>query len=227
MAYTYSDFKTYLKFILGQRSDVESVGGNLYGVWVNQAYKQLTTSYRFWDLQKNFYFPELETSSSVDTVDGTAYISTPTDCFQPQFLYDTTSNRRLIWINNDKYLAFTDRANTDAEGAPTQWTQRGGYLYLHPTPDAVYSITVYYRKIPAALSTDTSSTAISTVWDDAIVSLSAYIAYTHLRDHENAAHFKRLFLEGVAGMIGFTNEPQKDGKEFVHQSPLYRNYEFK
>ena len=227
MSYTYAKFKTYLKFICGNREDVESIGGdNMYGVWINSAYKQLTTSYRFWDLQRNFRFPELETSTSSNTTDGTAYISVPSDNFVPLYLYDSTNDRFLDYIRPKEYFEYTDRSDTDNEGEPTEWTWTGSYFYLHPTPDDTYAISVHYREVPEALSASTDTTTIGDIWDKPILWLAAYEAKMMLREFDDAEGYKKAFIEHTAGMIGYVNEAEKSLRKTFHMPSHFRNYGF-
>jgi hypothetical protein len=144
--YTAANFITYLTLELGQRGDITAYDD----LWINAGYNWLTS-------RKDLYFPELEwkAATSVNTVDGTAYIDTTSDVLYIQGVYDTTSNQWLEKIQPRKYFKYTDRSDTAQEGAPTQWTHvaggsNRGYIYLHPTPDAVYAITRYYRALPTA-----------------------------------------------------------------------------
>jgi len=133
---------------LGQRDDLSAYVDD----WINAAYLTLTTQSRFWGLKRDFYFPELETSSSANTVDGTNYVAIPTDALVIRSVFDTTSTTKLRNMAQSKFLEYTDRADTTAESNPTEWIRQGAYIYLHPTPDAVYALTIHYRKRPALLT---------------------------------------------------------------------------
>ncbi|MCK4829940.1 hypothetical protein KA005_80200, partial [bacterium] len=159
--FTFANFTDYLQIMFGERSDLSEVGSvNLYQIWINQAYIRLTTRNRFWGIKKSFYFPELEVDNSgTNTTAGTAYVTTPTDALIVREVWDSTSDVRLNNIPTSKYVSYPGRAVTASRGKPTEWLRRGKYIYFHPTPDAVYSMVVYYRKVPAVL-TGTNTTAI-------------------------------------------------------------------
>jgi len=92
MAKTFAELKSYLKFQFGNRTDLESVDSeNMYGVWINMAYQNLTTRNRFWSLNRNFKFPELrDTDTSQTTTDGTAYVNVPSGAVVIYNVLDTT-----------------------------------------------------------------------------------------------------------------------------------------
>lgn len=199
----FDDFTDYLQIMFGERSDLTSVGGvNLYEKFINLAYIRLTTRNRFWGIKKSFYFPELEVDNSgADTTAGTAYITTPTDALIVREVYDSTTDVRLNNIPFSKYIGYTGRAVTASRGKPTEWVRRGTYIYLHPTPDATYSMYVYYRKIPAIL-TGTNATVIGTEWDEVILQMAYIIGKEWLGEYDKAEAMKKDLAESFAGIIG-------------------------
>jgi hypothetical protein len=133
---TFSEFKDDLKFGLGQRDDLASYLGG----WVNTAYRTLTTGNRFWQIKRNFRFPELEASDTATTVAGTAYVSTPSGAMVVQRVHDTTNDVKLNKIGWGTYVGYTGRASSTSRGKPSEWARRGDYIYVHPTPDDEYEI---------------------------------------------------------------------------------------
>jgi hypothetical protein len=204
--YGFDDFKLYLKTRCGSRDDVESISGqNLYGIWVNEAYLELTTRKQFFEVKMNLRFPELETVDSttgVATTDGTPYVAMPTGAVNIIDVYDYDNEQHLEWITVREYFKKTDRYDTSAEGKPTKWTRFGSYIYLHPTPDAsTYNMVRAYRKIPDEL-TGSSATAIGSEWDPLILELATYKAYTWLRMFEESKFVKDNIKDMLAGLIG-------------------------
>lgn len=209
----FDTLKTYLKLIFDNRADLETPT-NYYGVWVNFAYKDLTSRNRWWGRKMKFDFPQLETDSdredaAVTTTDGVAYVSVPTGALIVRDIWDSTSDAELERITWKEYVDQTGRANTSSEGQPTQWVRNGSYLYLYPTPDTTYSLRVYFRKIPSAL-TGTSSTVIGEEWDEPILELAAVKGYTWLKNWEAVKAHKEQFMEIVDGLIGIYEEEEKD-----------------
>lgn len=201
--FTFANFVDYLQIMFGERSDLSSVGGvNLYEKFINLSYIRLTTRNRFWGIKKSFYFPELEVDNSgTNTTAGTAYVATPTDALIVREVCDSTTDVRLNNIPFSTYIAYTGRATTASRGKPTEWVRRGVNIYLHPTPDAVYSMYIYYRKIPAIL-TGTNATVIGTEWDEVILQMAYIIGKEWLGEYDKAEAMKKDLAESFAGIIG-------------------------
>ena len=213
----FSAFQADLTFNLGKRSDVADYVGD----WINTAYMTLTTGNRVWGLKKDFYFPELETSTTASTVDGTAYVSVPTDALIVRTVWDSTSDRKLDRIELVTYSEYTGRADTTAEDAPTKYMRRGGYLYLYPTPDAVYSLTIYYRKRPTLLSGASDVTAIGAEWDEPLVKLATAQSWLRLQNIEKYKLWREEFLSDVSALIGIYDQEERDEKGFIRPDPAY------
>ena len=173
--WSFSQFKTYLKFQLGQRTDLEEAtddSEDLYGVWVNLAYRELTTTVKLLGQEYNFFFPETEVDTTETTTDGTNYVSTPADCLYVEDIFDETNIRWLEPIDHRKFVKYTDRADTNAEGDPTEWVRRGSYIYLHPTPGTTGdTLRIYYKDRVENLEDD-DTTVIGAEWDEIILVLA-------------------------------------------------------
>lgn len=218
-AYGFDRFKTELKLRLGNRTDLDSPV-DWIGRFINSAYLQLTTRNRLWGMKKNFNFPELETRGAVSTVDGTAYVSTPTDALVVRSVWNSTSDAALKNIGWDTYLQGSGRADTSAEGPPTAWVRSGSYLYLRPTPDAVYALYVYYRKRPAELA-GTTATVIGAEWDEVILRMAACQAYLQLHEYEHLKYEQEALGEYVSGLIGIYDQEDRTKKEYLQPDPAY------
>ena len=130
----FDDFKRYLKFQLGQRPDIEAAtvdAENLYGVFINLGYRELTKGRKLLGQEYNFRFPQIETVSDKDTSDGVAYVAVPDDTIYIEDIYDEDNKRWLEPIPHRQYLQYTDRADTSAEGEPAEWVRRGSNIYIH------------------------------------------------------------------------------------------------
>jgi hypothetical protein len=214
--YTFAQFKDYVALAMGQRSDLQTasllVGGSteMYGVWVNASYMQLTTQNRFWGLKRSFYFPELETvDTSQSTTDGQQYINVPSDCLVIRHVWDYTNDFSMEQIPWREYLKKSDRMDTSVEGKPTMWTRSGSYIYLYPTPDSAYNLYVYYRKRPALL-TGTNTTAIGAEWDEPIVYLATYKAFLQMGRYQESTLMKNEFLSQVSSLMGIYDQEERD-----------------
>ena len=219
--------KEYTKFQFGNNTEFEAVGSsatNFYGLWVNRAYNHLTTMDRFFGVRRDFYFPQLETSSTASTVDGTAYVSVPTDCLIIREIYDTTNNRKFVNIPHSEYVGYTSRADTTAEGKPTSWVRQGTYIYLYPTPDAAYTLRIYYRKIPTVLSADGAVTAIGDEWDDIVVQLAVYYGKSWTGDYEGAKMAREDVNDRIASLISIYGKEKRAMLKYFHLDEAYKDY---
>ncbi len=210
----FATLKAQLKYRMGMDTGPESVGSeatNYYGVWVNQAYHQICSSHTLLGSALVFRIPELETSSSATTTDGTAYVDVPSDCLTIRTVFDETNDRQLKNIPYRTYLEYTDRADTSSEGDPTEWARMGSRVYLHPTPGTTGdALTIHYKKYPATL-TGENVTVIGAEWDEPIVTLAAYKGFTWQGAFDKAKAAKEEFLEMAAGIIkAYTEEVDRD-----------------
>lgn len=214
-AYTFEEMKEYIKLRMGQRPDMENINSdNYFGIWVNASYRQIAT-------KKQFYFPQMETSGTDTTTDGTAYVDVPSDALNIIHVLDTTNSRNLVKIARREYLEYTDRADTDAEGEPTEWTRIGGYLYLHKTPDTTgETITMWYRKIPAKL-TGTGTSALDDAWDEPIIELATFKGLMWLGEFEKAKIVKSEFNSMVSDIVNVYYEEDKSREEYAHADEGY------
>jgi len=206
----FDDLKEMLKIRAGNRADLEAAGDsslNYYGIWINSAYRQLCTQDFVLGLRKKLYFPQLFTSTTKTTTDGTAYVSAPSDVLYIVDVYDSTNNVNLENISLEKYLDYTDRATTTAEGDPNEWVRYGSYIYLHPTPGTTGdTLTIYYKKLIADL-TGTGTTAIGAEWDDVILELAAHNMFRWIHEYDKAKVCKESFLEMAVGLASvYDNE---------------------
>jgi len=225
-AWGFDTFKELLKQRAGLRGDLDSLGTsslNYYGIWVNNAYRQLCTQNNVLGLKKNLYFPELFTSTTATTTDGTAYVSTPASTLYITEVFDTTNGRKLDWIPWKKYIEYTDRTDTDKEGDATEWVRYGSRIYLHPTPSTTGdTLTIYYKKLVADLAS-ADPTIIGAEWDEPILELAAYKMFSAIAEYEKAKFSKEAFLEMAAGLADVNRKDEKDTNESWGVSLAYIN----
>lgn len=123
---------------------------------INDSYREITTRYRH---------PELETTETLTTADGTSTASPASDYWFTQAIRDETNDRLL----RQKSLSWILAQDTDSKGQPYYYTRRGSTLLLYPTPDGVYSLTHYYVAEPTALSAGGDTTVFDHLaWDEII-----------------------------------------------------------
>ena len=223
-ALAFSDLTAITKVRLGSNPQWDSMGGvDYHGLLVNQAYKQLTSSHRLPIIEKSFTFPQLHVNTTSSTVDGQAYINVPDYTLRIRHVFDNTSKVKLDWMPVSWYVGQTDRSTAASEGAPQKWTRDGGRIWLWPTPDAVYSLEVWYRRTVADLSSS-QVTLIGAEWDPAILALAAYKGHLWMGDYEKVKADKEEYLDIVTGLIGVYNREEQDRNEHILADPDYLRY---
>ena len=227
-ARAFSTAKAYLKLRFGNDSALEDVNGvNMYGVWLNEALSWITVRDRFWEYKLNFHFPQLEDiDATMTTTDGTAYVSLPTGTYIVREAFDYTSNNPLNWVDPKKYLRYPDRADTNAESAPLEWTHIGSSLYFHPTPDDEYTIEILRRIYATAMSDDDDTSGLGEEWDFGILNLAAHIGHTWVGEDDKADRAKGAFLDHVSGVFGIYYKEHKAGHNIMGMNPAAKNYDF-
>jgi len=220
---TFAEFKQRLQFRFGQMSELTSVNSeNLFGIWINLAYKELTSKNKFWDVNYKFDFPELKTSDATqDTVDGTQYISVPTGCLYVIGVEDTENDCYLTWKPWSWFMDQRGRADTAQEGQPKFWARYGAYIYLNPTPDAAYDMAVWYRKRVSELSDDDDVTEIGEEWDDVVFELAVYRGLRWLGQWEEAKSAKEAVAELLKGLSGIYDNEKRSLNERIRPSAQF------
>lgn len=224
-ALTYETFNSMLLLRLGNRTELQSVNSvDYYGVWTNQAYRQLCTARKIPETSGKVDFPELHTKTATDLVAtiGTAYLSVPSDTLYLESVVCTYSGyeRALDWCPPERYRTYQDRGLTASRGVPREWTRIGSRLYIYPTPDAAYTYEVWYRLNPPSLGAG-QSTLIGSEWDQPILLLAAFKASSWMGDAERAKAAKAEYLEAVQGLLGIYGNEEKDRNENLRPDYAY------
>lgn len=143
-----SDVQTYVKRMFGDESGVQITDDDILR-WVNAAQQEIVSSNQV-----------LKASATKDTV---------ADDFTYQLGLDITDVQAINSIHVDgvkiNYVSFNDAEalilRDDparlSRGRPEFWYEWAGILYLYPTPDKAYTLTVYYQKEPTTLTSNTDT----------------------------------------------------------------------
>lgn len=191
--------------------------------FLNTAYMTLTTMKRIPGIRRTMRFPELETTDITQTThDGAAYVNVPSNAMIIRGIWDRTNDKILEFITHDEYIKKTGRANTSSENKPSKWTRHGSYLYLYPTPDGDYDLTIYYRKRPATLETGVRElTEIGAEWDEPLVLLAAIQAHRRLNEYDQMNVKIPIFQEMVHNIMGIYDEEGKDDPGQIRPDESY------
>jgi hypothetical protein len=155
---------------LGNRTDLAT----LVPEWLNTCYLDVITTGRLPELGKfaPIPVPELDTTGSIYTSDGVATVAQPANLLFPISLRDMTNGAPL----REWTIQYYDRHHGTVEGKPYAYALFSKTFYIEPTPDAVYTIQVRYRKdvtIPALVA-DADVSVIGSVWHELLVFGASY-----------------------------------------------------
>lgn len=103
-------------------------------------------------------------STPIPTQAGQANYTMPVEMFSIDYIEDTTSRRPLFRIAGGFFEWILAKQNS-AQAAPTRFVERGGQFYLHPIPDAIYSLTLYGYLYPTWAADEGAAPSIEKEWD--------------------------------------------------------------
>lgn len=111
--------------------------------------------------------------------------------------------------------AFDDLDSTNT-GRPQLWTVTVSTLYLYPTPDGAYSLTLRYYKSPPDLSADGDIPQLPEMYCHLMVSYALQRAYRRENDYEAAAFHRAEFERDL---MKAKTEVHHDTFDFPRQVP--------
>lgn len=122
-------------------------------------------------------WPWLQTAANITTVAGTAAYAAPAGWVHTKHLY----------INNYDPLTYLslpeiDAISTTDTGQPQFFTIYDEDILLRPVPDAVYTIVHQYNKSETAMSNDSDTLLMPSIFHYAVVTLAAKLAHDRQRD---------------------------------------------
>lgn len=154
---------------------------------INDSYREISTRYRH---------PEMDTSETITTVAGTATDANPTNYWYTYAIRDETNNRVLKYRD----LAWILAQDTDTRGQPYYFTHWGSNLLFYPTPDAVYSLTHYYKIRVTALSAGGDVTIVHPAWDEIIEWGATWRTHQFLGEQDKMIHTRNIWRTLVNNM---------------------------
>lgn len=133
--------------------------------------------------------PDYETSASLVSVAGTATIALPSDFGVALKLQDTAIYDVLERTTRDEFLQY----NTSVRGRPFKYALYGSNIQLYPTPNAVYSYTLLYRKVPVAMSADADTPAFPSEYHHLLIDYALHRAWRAHEDEKRADYYWQEF----------------------------------
>lgn len=153
---------------------------------INRAYKQLIGMIASWN--DRYYLG----TGSISTTASTQYVAVPSDCVMVKRLVDS-DNYELRHLDLEQFdLSLSN-------GEPVGWDKTGQYVRFNPIPDAIYTYTIYYTKMPTELSTD-GATPDFVPGYEGLIALKAALNSKMIRD-ENVQEMAQLtYLEDIKNL---------------------------
>jgi hypothetical protein len=167
---TMDDFRTDLQSAMGDKG----IDNTRLDRWINYAYL---------DLAGSVDFEVLDEDDTVATVAATQTIDAPDNTMIIKFIRNTTSDALLGWVPKGELF----RRSSVITGPPTQWTRHGSVIYLHPVPDAVYSLFIISKIPPDLMTSGTDVTVFPDTWDAAIFFLSVHYGLLAIGEEQRSA----------------------------------------
>lgn len=174
---------------------------------------------------KDFWFNR--GTNTVSTVAGTETYSLPADLITPlrARISDGTITEQLTRVSNEWLDIHFETAD---QAIPSWWSIDRELLRLRPIPDAVYTVTLTYRKELTALSADSDTNAWTTDAEDLIQRRAEWDIYAHIiRDQQMAQVSKASELEALRCLQERTTKMVSAGRlntEIGTAAPFNINY---
>lgn len=152
------------------------------------------------DVASRFDLPDLVTSESITSIDGTADYALGSDVL---FILSITlvntspaEQHRLV----KKGISSVDEMTTTTKGTPIYYARFGLNITVEPVPeDADITFKVRYVKQPAELSADADTPVTSREWDNAILYRAAQFFFIALGEMDKGQVFLGIYTEYIQG----------------------------
>lgn len=153
---------------------------------INAAYREIGSKYPF---------NETRCIKSFSTITGTSRYTVPTDLAALIRVWDDTNKKKLT-KRGVRYLASLPLNMQD--GKPTNYVRAKDWIQLVPTPDAVYSIQIYYLTEIGDLVDDTDVFTLPLPWHDGIILKARHMYYDERGDIGKAIYCKNEWKDWVS-----------------------------
>lgn len=184
--------------------------------FVNDRYRSVNSQRRW---------PWTEAFGTINTVAGVSTVSLSSladlnNIDSIRVITPAGSSRNLVYINAEDLL---DRINealaAPFRSQPEYWTRVDSNIYLYPMPDAVYGLSLKYKKILADLTVSPDLTpAWPSDYHDILKWGAAATLAARERDWDAAANFENMFQSRLLEMKREVNMQQRQTDDEVDMS---------
>lgn len=150
----------------------------------------------YWELQEKFHLRQTESSSTIPTVASQRDYDLPASFESLKICSvldpDSEEHIKLDRIGIKQYEAQYSE-DTEAEEMPSAYLRYGSQIRFWPTPDAIYTITLYYLSGLADLATG-QDPQLPNSWQELLILGATYRGYLRFNDIDKANGFKAHYI---------------------------------
>lgn len=220
----FEELKNYLKYRMGNDDTITS----WLGIWVNLAYKDLTSRNKlvFGNATlylNNYQFPLLDVVEDKPLLANSDSLNLNAFIYNPAVIYDVKDKTNNINLLRKSYRYFTNLPPLKAK-YPTMYTHYGNKLYFYPVPNENITLQISYRKRINALSNDSDVPEIPEEWHEAILLLATMKGFYWKMEYEKAREVQGELVAFLQDRIGLQiqEELDEDDTPSVIIHPQYR-----
>jgi len=182
--------------------------------WINRAQE---------DFCRDYLWPFLEASATITLTDGTREYDLPSDYWHGAFLYQTDSDCVLEYMGERRFREL--EPDPTHESDPTRYGLWGGKIWFDPIPSTTDNeVYIHYYKQPTAMSADSDTGTVPSMWHEALVQYALAIAKE--KDDENGVPYMNEYhrIRESARVFYSSKNTEPQTREPV-QGPGYANPE--
>jgi hypothetical protein len=173
----------------------------LVKVWLNSAQQTAV-------IQSEFR--SQESTATVTTSANAATYALPTDYSRLIDFFYNESHELLSPMDVRDFDALPE-----STGRPYAYAMRGNELVLYPTPDAVYTFTLRYWRLPKDMSADSDEPEIPAQYHDLLIAYAMQKAFMREDDLQMAKAWEEQWNGGLLKMRGEVQSDHFDGPRQV------------
>lgn len=174
---------------------------------INRAIKYYSRRNTFWFNETTGTFSTVASQLAYGSADGV-----PTDILKREDVTITINSSDIVTLTPRTLDYVLERNISNVTGTPTDYAFFQNKFYIYPVPDAAYTITVYYKKSYAELTSSDNNDFTDNAEDLLEARASWWIYHKLLRNEEAAASAKAEELEALGALQNETRRTVSSGK---------------